>query len=178
MIRIAGLLLVAASLIACERSAAPASDPPAEHDRLERAPNGERGRTLFVEKGCVLCHAVNGVGGKAAPALDAATEMDAVDPVGFAARMWRGAPAMIELQNLELGYVIWLEAQDLVDLAAFAADSHEQKRLTEADVPEPMRGLILDERYWETEDWGEFLGEGQEGFGEPEVPPAEETDTD
>ncbi len=31
-----------------------------------------RGRALFVDKGCVVCHSVNGVGGEIAPVLDAA----------------------------------------------------------------------------------------------------------
>ncbi|MHA7871017.1 MAG: c-type cytochrome, partial [Hyphococcus sp.] len=69
-----------------------------------------KGRALFIDKGCVICHAVNGVGGKAAPALDAPVGDGPVDPLEFAARMWRGAPAMIELQSIELGYAIYLEA--------------------------------------------------------------------
>jgi cytochrome c553 len=31
------------------------------------------GRKLFAAKGCVVCHAVNGIGGQDAPALDAST---------------------------------------------------------------------------------------------------------
>ena len=30
-----------------------------------------KGRKLFVNKACVVCHSVNGVGGRVAPALDA-----------------------------------------------------------------------------------------------------------
>ncbi len=129
-----------------------------------------RGRALFAEKGCVVCHAVNGVGGKAGPALDAQTQMDVPDPVEFAARMWRGAPAMVELQSLELGYVIYLEAQEIVDLAAFAADAEEQKKLSLADIDAATAGAFLDEQFWEVEDWDEFLKNGQDGFGEPAPP--------
>ena len=32
-----------------------------------------RGRILYASKGCVACHAINGVGGEDAPPLDAAT---------------------------------------------------------------------------------------------------------
>jgi cytochrome c len=59
----------------------PSADPPAKHELVTRTPDAAAGRDLFVVKGCVMCHAVNGVGGKAAPALDADTEMDAIDPV-------------------------------------------------------------------------------------------------
>lgn len=125
-----------------------------------------KGRELFVEKGCVICHSVNGVGGKAAPALDAEIGAPPVDPLDFAARMWLGAPAMIELQSIELGYTIYLTADDIANLAAFAADRDAQKNLTVADLPEDVRSSLLDERFWEMENWEEFLSEGQEGeFG-------------
>lgn len=126
-----------------------------------------KGRALFVEKGCVLCHAANGVGGKAAPALDAADPYVRADPLEFAARMWRGAPAMVEFQSVELGYVIDLSADDIAHLAAFSASRDEQKLLTSEAVPAEMRDSLLDERYWETEDWSEFMANGQEGMGEP-----------
>jgi cytochrome c len=130
-----------------------------------------RGRTTFIDKGCVLCHSVNGVGGKAAPALDAEIGAPAVDPLEFAARMWRGAPAMIELQAIELGYTIYLTADDLADLAAFAADRDAQKSLKIDDLPETIRNGLLDERFWETENWDQFLRDGQES----EFPEEDET---
>jgi len=64
----------------------------------------ERGRQLFVGKGCVVCHSVNGVGGQAGPPLDADPAETSVDVFDFAARMWRGASLMIVLQEMELGY--------------------------------------------------------------------------
>ena len=122
-----------------------------------------RGRTAFVEKGCVICHSVNGVGGKAAPALDAEIGAPAVDPLDFAARMWRGAPAMIELQAIELGYTIYLTADDIADLAAFAADRDAQKSLKLDDLSESIRAGFLDERFWEVENWDDDLGELPDG---------------
>lgn len=121
------------------------------------------GRTLFVEKGCVICHSVNGVGGKAAPALDAEIGGPGIDPLEFAARMWRGAPAMIELQAIELGYTIYLTADDIANLAAFAADRDAQKALSVEDLPETIRSGLLDERFWEMENWDDYLRQGQEG---------------
>ncbi len=46
------------------------------------------GRQLFAAKGCVVCHAVNGTGGKDAPPLDAANMQPMMNPFDFAAGMW------------------------------------------------------------------------------------------
>ena len=121
------------------------------------------GKDLFIDKGCVICHAVNGVGGKAAPALDAGIGEPPVDPLEFAARMWLGAPAMIELQSIELGYTIYLTADDIANLAAFAGDRGAQETLVPGDLPESVSAGLLDERFWEMEDWDQFLRDGREG---------------
>ena len=123
----------------------------------------DAGKALFLDKGCVICHSVNGVGGKAAPSLDAPIGGPGVDPLDFAARMWLGAPAMIELQSIELGYTIYLTADDIAHLAAFAGDRAVQETLTPDDLSESTRAGLLDERFWEMENWDEFLREGQEG---------------
>lgn len=140
---------------------------------IDRDVNSATGRSLFVEKGCVICHSINGVGGKAAPVMDAQIGAPPIDPLDFAARMWRGAPAMIELQSIELGYTIYLTADELADLAAFAADREEQKLLVMDQVPEDMRDSLLDERFWEVENWDDFLRSGQEegGLEEGEATP-------
>ena len=81
--------------------------------------NPARGRELFASKGCVVCHSVNGVGGEDARPLDASTMDMPMNPFEFAARMWRGAEAMIYLQQEELGEQIEftgaeLEIEDVV----------------------------------------------------------------
>ena len=134
---------------------------------VSRNVDSSTGRALFVEKGCVICHSVNGVGGKAGPVLDAQIGASAIDPLDFAARMWRGAPAMIELQSVELGYTVYLTADEIAHLSAFASDREEQKILQLEDLPENLRGGLLDEQFWEVENWDDFLRAGQEGEGEP-----------
>jgi cytochrome c len=119
--------------------------------------DSENGRKLFVNKGCVICHSVAGVGGKAAPALDAEDEHRQIDLMDFVARMWRGAWAMTDLQSIELGYRIELSAQEIADLAAFASDAQAQKNFSIEDVPEPLRYWTLDEPYWAEETWPEGL---------------------
>jgi len=96
------------------------------------------GRKLFVAKGCVVCHSINGVGGNAirdlggkpAPSLDAARMPASKDVFEFFARMWRGAEPMIALQREQLGYMIRLEADELANIMAFVYDAEEQRKLT------------------------------------------------
>lgn len=115
----------------------------------------DRGRRLFVAKGCFLCHAVNGAGGIAAPALDAAEGVDQLDLMGFAARMWQGASAMLELQKLELGYQIELSGNEIADLAAFAASWEVQRNFSMEEIPDAMRDWIIEKPYWMGDGWPE-----------------------
>jgi len=104
--------------------------------------NAQRGRALFASKGCVVCHSMNGVGGGGASNLDASEQGRLVNPYDFAARMWRGAGAMIALQNRDLGYQIQLDGREIADLAAFAHDKAEQRRFSEDDIPPLVRELL------------------------------------
>ena len=119
--------------------------------------NPQRGRRLFVTKGCVMCHSIQEVGGRAAPALDADGPSASVDVLGFVSRLLRGAPAMLELQAIELGYQVELAPDEIADLAGFIADSREQEGFSMEEVPEPMRDWMLDEPYWEHDTWPEDL---------------------
>jgi len=101
-----------------------------------------RGRHLFVEKGCIACHSVNGVGGDLGPALNAEDMPRPMNSFEFAARMWRGARAMTEMQEDLFGEVISLDGQDLADLVVFAHDPEEQAKLTEDQIPERYHSLI------------------------------------
>lgn len=107
--------------------------------------DSERGRQLFLEKGCVACHSVNGIGGDLGPALDAKDMPQPMNAFEFAARMWRGARSMTELQEDLLGDVISLDGQDLADLVAFAHDEHEQEEVTEDQIPDRFRALIANQ---------------------------------
>lgn len=97
------------------------------------------GRHLFASKGCVVCHSINGVGGTDAPKLDASTMKMPMDPFEFAAKMWHGAPAMIAMQQNELGAQIQFTGQELADIIAFVHDPMEQKKFSEADIPETIK---------------------------------------
>ena len=101
-----------------------------------------RGRKLFASKGCVVCHAVNGLGGEDAPPLDAATMGGSMNPFEFSAKMWRGAEAMIFLQREELGEQIEFTGGELADLTAFVHHAEEQKKFSEADISPRIRELM------------------------------------
>lgn len=100
------------------------------------------GRRLFAEKGCVVCHSINGVGGEDAQTLDAETMELPMNPFDFAARMWRGAGAMVALQEEELGGQIELTGDELAHIIAFVHDADEQAKFSEADIPEKVKGMM------------------------------------
>ena len=134
----------------------------------ERSLDAERGRLLFVSKSCVICHEAGGVGGRAAPSLTAsinalsADQIDSpVDPLAFAARMWRGAPAMTALQTAELGYQIDLSAEDIADLAAFAASPDEQAALAAEGLPEDLEKWLITAPVSDNEGWLDYRARGE-----------------
>ncbi len=105
-----------------------------------------RGRELFVTKGCVVCHAINGVGGKAisdlggepGPSLEAAKLGPRPDPFDFFAKMWRGARQMIDFQEQQLGYQIGLRGDEIADMMAFLYDQAEQDKFTAESFTPPI----------------------------------------
>ncbi len=105
--------------------------------------NSHRGSKLFLDKGCVVCHSVNDVGGTVGPTLDAADMPEPMNAFEFAARMWRGAPSMAQMQEDLLGEAISLSGQDLADLVAFAHDEAEQRKLKTEQIPARYRDLIV-----------------------------------
>lgn len=100
------------------------------------------GRKLFAEKGCVVCHAVNGVGGEDAPMLDAEFMDVPMNPFDFAARMWRGAGAMVALQEDELGGQIELDGEELAAIIAFVHDAQEQAKFSADDIPSEIAAMM------------------------------------
>ncbi len=104
--------------------------------------NAERGRELFASKGCVICHSVNGVGGEDAAMFGAEFMEEAMNPFEFAARMWRGAAAMVALQEDEMGEQIELTGGELADIIAFVHDPEEQKKFRKSDIPPEIEEMM------------------------------------
>ncbi len=101
-----------------------------------------RGRTLFVSKGCVACHSINGVGGHDAVNLDAHTMEPVMNPFEFAAKMWRMGPVMIQAQEEALGEQILFTGDELADIIAFVHNDEEQHKFTQADVTPEARRMM------------------------------------
>lgn len=101
-----------------------------------------RGRELFINKGCVTCHSINGVGGHDATALDAHTMTEMMNPFDFAAKMWLMAPAMIAAQEDALGEQILFSGDELADIIAFVHDDREQHHLSDANIPPRIREMM------------------------------------
>jgi hypothetical protein len=101
-----------------------------------------RGRKLFASKGCVTCHAINGVGGEDAPPLDAHSMQLFMNPYEFVAKMWRGAATMIALQEESMGGQVTFTGEELADITAFAHDEEEQHKFSEADIPPEIMSMM------------------------------------
>ena len=97
--------------------------------------NAERGMYLFASKGCVACHAVNGIGGHDAKNLDAHTMEKVMNPFDFVAKMWRMAPAMIYAQQEVYGDQILFTGEEIGDIIAFVHDDGQQHKFTAAMIP-------------------------------------------
>ncbi|MEQ9347862.1 MAG: c-type cytochrome [Thalassospira sp.] len=104
--------------------------------------DADAGKSLFADRGCVVCHSINNVGGDTGPSLDASNLNQSRDPFEFFARMWRGAEPMLHLQQADLGYQIDFSGQDLADIFAFVQDGTMQEGFTEADLPDHIREII------------------------------------
>lgn len=104
--------------------------------------NSARGAGVFMEKGCIACHAVNGVGGQIGPSFDAADMPSPMNAFDFSARMWRGAPAMAQMQEDLFGEMITITGQELADIIAFVHDAGAQATVSAADVPDAFREFL------------------------------------
>ena len=91
------------------------------------AMNSANGHRLFAAKGCVICHSVNGIGGSSPHRLDYSRMPPMMNPFNFVTRRLRGAPAMIALQEKDLGYRIESTGEELADLTAFSHDEGEHR---------------------------------------------------
>ncbi len=104
--------------------------------------NPDRGKKLFLRKGCVACHAINGVGGHDAPPMDAHRDMGLVNPFDFAAKMWNHAPAMVAAQEEAFGEQIYFTGQELADIIAFLHDDGVQHAFNEHDLTPQARKMM------------------------------------
>ncbi|HSS66210.1 MAG TPA: hypothetical protein VLS27_17410 [Gammaproteobacteria bacterium] len=152
--------VLAAVLCGAEAHAQGKTKPGAKSQATSKAPEGYRfplkglpdlvlpsmnpakGRTYFATRACVVCHAVNGVGGNSAVALDIETRPETVDVLGFISRMWRGGTPMLALQRRLFAEQIDLTAEELGDIIAFLHSPAEQKRFSKNDIPKFIQDFM------------------------------------
>jgi len=143
-----GLVMLVAALPARAQQDSQVSDPLSrsgfvlENGLAIPAFDPVRGRKLFAAKGCVVCHSVNGIGGEDAPEFSAEFMDLPMNAFDFAANMWRGAPAMIMMQEDELGAQIELSGAELAAIIAFVHDEEEQKLFSKADIPDEILEIM------------------------------------
>jgi len=101
--------------------------------------DAQRGKLLFVSKGCVMCHSINGVGGTDAPKLDASTMPGPMNPLDFAAKMWNHSAGMVAMQIAELGGQVHFSGDELGDIIAFSHDEAVQRTFSKQDLPPSVR---------------------------------------
>lgn len=120
----------------------PAFSGPMENRLAMPTMNPEKGKQLFVEKGCVACHSVNGVGGEDASSLDANTMDTTMNPFEFAARMWNHAGIMIPLQEEAIGEQITFTGDELADIIAFVHNDEVQHSFLDSDLSSKARQMM------------------------------------
>ncbi len=101
-----------------------------------------KGMRLFASKGCVTCHAVNGVGGHDAASLDAHTMDPIVNPFELMAKMWRMAPVMIAAQEEALGAQILFNGEEISNIIAFIHDDNEQHKFKASMIPPEIQKFM------------------------------------
>ncbi|NQU62010.1 MAG: c-type cytochrome [Rhodospirillales bacterium] len=105
-----------------------------------------RGKIQFVAKGCVACHAINGVGGHDAPPMDAHNMKGGLmNPFDFAAKMWNHAPAMIAAQEGAWGEQVYFTGEELADIIAFIHDDQAQHGFSEKDMTAKAQKMMQHE---------------------------------
>ena len=108
--------------------------------------NAESGRKLFVQKGCILCHQVAGVGGVLGPNLDAFGQSGS--PINMAAAMWNHGPAMADEMRVMGISRPRLSASDLKDLVAYLKTTARQPSVAPVSIlpGRESAGLVLFEK--------------------------------
>jgi cytochrome c2 len=121
-------------LIAYLKAASPAH---AEEPLYVLPGRADEGHRLFRDKGCILCHSVQGEGGRVGP--DLAKRGLHQSLTQFAATMWNKAPAMMKAMQARGVSVPRLQAGEMADLVAYL---YAVRYLAEPGDPRKGRELV------------------------------------
>jgi cytochrome c len=106
--------------------------------------NPVRGKKIFLDKGCIVCHKINGIGGEDGPKMDHLVSIGTICPFSFAAKMWNHAPGMIATQEDMLGEQVYFTGQELADIISFVHDKETQNSVSDKDVSEKIRRIMAE----------------------------------
>lgn len=83
----------------------------------DQSGDADRGKIVFLDKGCIDCHSVKGKGGAIAP--DLAEIKDIISPISMVQIMWNHAPTMVD--KLKEQKIRWpkFEGNNVPDLYAY-----------------------------------------------------------
>jgi mono/diheme cytochrome c family protein len=111
------------------------SAPRHEANLLPASP--ERGWKLFQSKSCIVCHSVNGQGGRIGPELGPGRQLP-LTIVQFAALMWNHSPEMWKAQSAQNIARPTFDGQEIADLVAFLASLRYFEPTGSAEVGETL----------------------------------------
>lgn len=97
----------------------------------------KRGWKLFQSKSCIVCHAVNGKGGRIGPELGPKRPLP-ITIVQFAALMWNHSPEMWKAQTLQNVARPTFDGQQIADLVAFLSSLRYFEPAGSAQVGETL----------------------------------------
>jgi len=108
----------------------------------------EKGKEIFLKKGCIKCHSVGGVGGKVASSLDKFSKN--MSPVFLAEEMWNTASRMVsEMKKMNIP-IPSLEGNDLAHILAYIRGMATLKKVERKYLPpgNPEKGeKLFHEKY-------------------------------
>ncbi len=101
------------------------------------------GERWFGEKGCVECHAVGGVGGTTAVALDPYARY--IAPITLAQGLWNHGPAMQRQQSAQRGRALTFLGREIADIQAYirAQSTLRGRDMVLLQPPNPTNGRRL-----------------------------------
>jgi mono/diheme cytochrome c family protein len=101
------------------------------------------GERWFGEKGCIECHAVGGVGGRSAMALDHYARY--IAPITLAQGLWNHGPAMQRQQSAQRGRALTFLGREIADIQAYirAQSTTRDREVVLLQPPNPSTGRRL-----------------------------------
>lgn len=137
-------------------------DEPVKLKLVNPVMDAVKGKELFIEKACITCHAVNGIGGEDGMKIDAHVMLPEMDVFQFAARMWNHSQVMVAAQFEAFDEQIELTGQELANITAFVHDDAVQHTVTKDSIPPRVQKMMHHEHSEGHDDPSEKMHDDEE----------------